>query len=103
MVADIDDVGAERVVNRLRLAGQRADRIHLDVTDEQSARDGIAAAVDLGGRLDVLVNNAGNYHEAGSIVDQSYESWRRAIAVNYEGVFLCSKPAAEHMVDRGTG
>ncbi len=56
-----------------------------------------------GGALDVLVNNAGSYHEAGSIVDQSYESWRRAIAVNYEGVFLCCKPAAEHMVERGEG
>ena len=51
----------------------------------------------------MLVNNAGSYHEAGSIVDQSYESWKRAIAVNYEGVFLCSKPAAEHMVARGGG
>ena len=51
----------------------------------------------------MLVNNAGSYHESGSIVDQSYESWRRAVAVNYEGVFLCSKPAAEHMVERGEG
>ena len=51
----------------------------------------------------MLVNNAGSYHESGSIVDQSYESWKRAIAVNYEGVFLCSKPAAEHMVGRGGG
>ena len=53
--------------------------------------------------LDVLVNNAGSFHDSGSIVDQTYESWRRAIAINYEGVFLCSKPAAEHMVARGEG
>ena len=53
--------------------------------------------------LDILVNNAGSYHDAGSIVDQTYDSWRRAIAINYEGVFLCSKPAAEHMVARGAG
>ena len=73
------------------------------MTDEDSARAGISESVDAAGRLDVLVNNAGSYHESGSIVDQSYDSWKRAIAVNYEGVFLCAKPAAEHMVARGGG
>ena len=102
-VADIDDDGAARVVNDLRERGRSADRVHLDVTDEESARAGIDAAVNSRGALDVLVNNAGSYHEAGSIVDQSYQSWKRAIAVNYEGVFLCAKPAAEHMVARGAG
>ena len=82
-------------------AGHRADG-PLDVTDEASAWAGITAAVESGG-LDILVNNAGSYHDAGSIVDQTYDSWRRAIAINYEGVFLCSKPAAEHMVARGAG
>jgi NAD(P)-dependent dehydrogenase (short-subunit alcohol dehydrogenase family) len=103
MLADVDDDGTAREAAELRKQGRRADPVHLDVTDELSARDGIEAAVRTGGALDVLVNNAGSYHEAGSIVDQSYESWRRAIAVNYEGVFLCCKPAAEHMVERGEG
>ena len=58
----------------------------------------------LGGRLDVLVNNAVVLpRDAGSIIDQTYESWKRTVAVNLEGVFLCSKPAAEHMVARGEG
>ncbi len=103
LVADIDDDGAARVTDELRSLGRRADAIHLDVTDEQSARHAVATAVGIAGALDVLVNNAGNYHEAGSIIDQTYDSWRRSIAVNYEGVFLCSKPAAEHMVHRRGG
>jgi NAD(P)-dependent dehydrogenase (short-subunit alcohol dehydrogenase family) len=102
-LADIDIAGAEQEAAALRQRGRKADAVHLDVTDEASARAGIDAAVSAGGALDVLVNNAGSYHESGSIVDQSYASWRRAIAVNYEGVFLCSKPAAEHMVARGGG
>jgi NAD(P)-dependent dehydrogenase (short-subunit alcohol dehydrogenase family) len=103
LIADIDEEGAERVAAELRQHGRRAGCIGLDVTDEASARTGIGAAIATGGALDVLVNNAGSYHESGSIVDQTYESWRRAIAVNYEGVFLCSKPAAEHMVASGRG
>jgi len=103
LVGDIDVDGAERVSSDLRERGQRADSVGLDVTDEASARAAIHAAITAGGALDVLVNNAGSYHESGSIVDQTYASWKRAIAVNYEGVFLCSKPAAEHMVARGGG
>ena len=102
-VADIDGDGAQRVSDDLRRRGHRADGLVLDVTDEESARHGIEAAIRVGGALDVLVNNAGSYHESGSIIDQTYDSWKRAIAVNYEGVFLCSKPAAEHMVGRRDG
>jgi NAD(P)-dependent dehydrogenase (short-subunit alcohol dehydrogenase family) len=102
-VGDIDDDGARRVANELRELNRRAAAVHVDVTDERSARAAITEAVDTAGALDVLVNNAGSYHESGSIVDQSYDSWKRSIAVNYEGVFLCAKPAAEHMVARGGG
>jgi NAD(P)-dependent dehydrogenase (short-subunit alcohol dehydrogenase family) len=103
VIADIDDKGAEQVAVDIAARGHRADAIHLDVTDEASARAGIAHAVSVGGALDLLVNNAGSFHDSGSIVDQTYQSWKRAIAINYEGVFLCSKPAAEHMVERGAG
>lgn len=100
-VADIDDTGADRVAEQLSERGARAEALHLDVTNEASSRAGVEQVVATYGRLDVLINNAGSYHESGSIVDQSYASWKRAVAVNYDGVFLCSKPAAEHMVGRG--
>jgi NAD(P)-dependent dehydrogenase (short-subunit alcohol dehydrogenase family) len=91
-VADIDTEGAARVASDI--GGHSA---RLDVTDAESAARTIAA-VD---GLDLLVNNAGTYHEAGSILDQSHESWRRAIDVNLGGVFNCSKAAARAMVDGG--
>jgi 3-oxoacyl-[acyl-carrier protein] reductase len=103
VIGDIDEPGGRRVAEALRDRGYRAHALRLDVTDEGSARAAVEQAVALGGHLDVLVNNAGSYHDAGSIIDQTYESWKRAVAVNLEGVFLCSKPAAEHMVSRGEG
>ena len=51
----------------------------------------------------MLVNNAGSYHDAGSIVDQTWESWKRAIDVNLVSMFHCCKPAAERMVEQGDG
>lgn len=95
IVADIDSEGAERVASDI---GARA--VHLDVTDPALCRDVIA---DAGDRLDVLVNNAGSYHDAGSILDQSVASWRRSLDINLASVFNCSKPAVRRMVDQGDG
>ena len=94
-VADIDLAGAERVATAI---GGTA--VMLDVTDSHSADAGIASVPE---GIDILVNNAGTYLEAGSILDQSHESWHRSIDVNLVGVFNCSKAAATAMVAHGRG
>jgi 2-deoxy-D-gluconate 3-dehydrogenase len=91
-IADIDVAGARRVATQI---GGRA--LELDVTDAVAASD-VIGSID---GLDILVNNAGSFLEAGSILDQSHESWRRSIEVNYASVFNCSKPAAMSMVAGG--
>lgn len=91
-IGDIDVDGARRAAKELG-----GDAVELDVTDPASAD----AAVDAVDGLDLLVNNAGSFLEAGSILDQSHESWRRAIDVNLAGVFNCAKPAARAMVASG--
>lgn len=91
-IGDVDHDGARRVADDI---GGTA--LELDVTDPTSADAAVAALPT----LDLLVNNAGTYREAGSILDQSHESWRRSIDVNLAGVFICSKAAATAMVDAG--
>ena len=103
VIGDIDTEGASRVAADLESAGHDAAAVGMDVTSEVSARAGVETAVDITGRLDILVNNAGSYAEAGGIIDQSYESWRKAVDVNLDSVFLCSKPAAETMVRSQSG
>lgn len=93
-IGDIDIAGAQRVADEI---GGRA--LELDVTDPDSA---LAAVLTITG-LDIVVNNAGTYREAGSILDQTNESWRRSIEVNFAGVFNCCKPAAAAMVAGGAG
>ncbi len=91
-IGDVDMDGAARVAGEIG-----ATAIELDVTDPASADAAVAARP----QLDLLVNNAGTYLEAGSILDQTHESWRRSIDVNLAGVFNCSKPAAVAMVAGG--
>ncbi len=88
-IADIDLPGATRVAAEIE-----GSAVELDVADTVAAADVIAAIEG----IDILVNNAGTFLEAGSILDQSPESWRRSIDVNFVGVFNCSKAAAQSMV-----
>lgn len=91
-IADIDDEGAARVAEAIG-----GEAVHLDVTDSDMCAE-VIEAID---GLDLLVNNAGTYHEAGSILDQPVDSWKRSIDINLAGLFNCSKPAATSMVNAG--
>lgn len=91
-IGDVDVDRAKRAAGELGV-----EVVELDVTDPESS----AAAVDAVPGLDLLVNNAGSFLEAGSILDQTHDSWRRAIEVNLAGVFNCAQPAARAMVDAG--
>ena len=95
IVADIDTEGAERVA-----AAIDGTALTLDVTDPDACNTALSS---VGDRLDILINNAGSYHEAGSILDQSVESWHRSIDINMVSLFNCSKPTAARMVAQGDG
>src|SRR6516165_1674614 len=51
--------GAERAAAAVRADGGRAIAVHVDVRDESSVRDMIAATVEEFGGVDILCNNAG--------------------------------------------
>src|SRR5438046_98960 len=54
-----DAARGEDVVSRIRASGGKADFVAADLTDAASARALADRARELGGQVDVLVNNAG--------------------------------------------
>lgn len=82
-----------------------ADRLRtrvLDVADESSVREGVAAAVtDLGG-LNVLVNAAGILRSAHT-EQMTLDFWNRLIAVNLTGTFLMTREALPALLAAGKG
>ena len=61
-----------------------------------------AAAVD-DGRIDILVNNVGDYRPNGRFLKTSDEDWQALYATNLEHVFRCTRAIAPAMVERGSG
>ncbi|QIS14864.1 3-oxoacyl-ACP reductase [Nocardia arthritidis] len=78
--------------------------VKVDVTDEEQVRDMFRTAVDTYGGLDIAFNNAGiSPPEDDSILTTGIDAWRRVQEVNLTSVYLCSKYAIEHMLERGKG
>ncbi|SDD57894.1 SDR family NAD(P)-dependent oxidoreductase [Nocardioides lianchengensis] len=70
----------------------------LDVAVPASCREAVAAAVEVFGRLDVLVNNAGR-HDFRLTAEVTEEQWAHDVAVNLGGAFFCSQAAIPHLLE----
>src|ERR1700730_13594714 len=70
--------------------------LHCDVSETSAVTSALAEIERRFGRLDALVNNAGIAVFA-PLLETSNEDWRRVLAVNLTGPFLCTKAAAPLM------
>ncbi|HEV7845172.1 MAG TPA: glucose 1-dehydrogenase [Thermoleophilaceae bacterium] len=92
---------ADEVVAEVADAGGRAVAVEADVSSEEQVQAMFAQALDeLGGPVDLLVNNAG-VEAPYLLVDMPLAEWNRVIGVNLTGAFLCAREAARGMVHAG--
>ena len=101
-VAARDADKTRAAVAELRATGATAVGVSVDVADEASVADAVARAADALGGADILVNNAGIGIRKPP-QDYSADEWRRVIAVNLDGAFLCSREVYPHMKRAGGG
>ena len=93
---------AERNAAVLAELGDHAAAFELDVCDEASVERAIRGVVERFGRIDVLVNNAGDVNRK-SVMELERSDWDRVMAINLTGPFLCTKHAARRMKAQGSG
>lgn len=73
----------------------------VDVSDEDSVEAMVEAAWQLG-PVTASVNSAAVPDDGGAIVDCSLAAWRRVMAVNLDGVFLCLRAQIRALLATGT-
>jgi len=73
-----------------------------DISQDGSAEEAVALAMQEYGRLDVLINNAAIIINK-LVVDMTRADWERIIAVNATGAFLHSREAVKAMMPRKSG
>lgn len=76
---------------------QRIATVEVDVTDAARMAALADKAVELTGRLDIWVNNAGIFPPSGPLRESSEETLDSIYAVNIKGVFFGAREAARRM------
>ena len=87
---------------RLRSKG-KVDTSVVDVTEEAQVASAAAGVHRNLGRIDILVNNAGIAGPIRRSWEFSLEDWRKVMAVNVEGVYICSRAVIPVMIAQKYG
>jgi len=87
---------AQGVAEEARALGVEAEVVQADVTVQQQAEWLVDVATERLGRLDVVINNVGNYHKA-PLAELSAEAWHEMLDSNLNATFYVCQRAVPQL------
>ena len=88
----------------LRMIGQsRGLVVPCDVTDRAAVAGAVERVVAELGRLDIVVNNAGQRQNRARVDQLEVPEWKRMIEVNLSSVFYVTRAAVSHLIEQRSG
>lgn len=96
------DLVLERVQSLAEELGDQISPIQMDVTSEQDWSDTMASVLEVQGRIDVLINNAG-VAVAGQLEDTSVDDWQWVMDIDVKSVMLGCKAVIPQMRAQQSG
>jgi NAD(P)-dependent dehydrogenase (short-subunit alcohol dehydrogenase family) len=96
LVADLVAERAKSVAAEIQKVGGVAEAFVCDVSSERDAEQMVAQAEKLWHRLDILVNNAANFHHK-TVEEATKDDWEKVVSVNVMGTSFCTRFAVPAM------
>ena len=93
----------DTLVTSIEAMGGKASAIKTDVSSSKSVAQMVAHTLEVFGRLDYAINNAGIEGKLNGITDLSEDDWDQVLDINLKGTFLCMKYEARAMLNLGHG
>ena len=95
-----DAKAARALVAHLEERGAGARAIKADISDSEAVAEMFRSVQAREARLDLLVNNVGNY-EPTPLSDLTSDAWDRCLATNLSGAFYCCREATPMLRESG--
>lgn len=93
---------AQQVVADIEEMGGQATAVSANLAQKEAVAQMVKQAVAVYGRIDSLINNAGNYPLA-TLLDMSEDEWDSVLNANLRSVFLCTQAVAKQMIAQNDG
>jgi len=98
-----NEKGASETAQQVAALGRKSATFGGDLSRRDQAAALVAAVVARFGRIDVLVNNAGDLVERKPLREMPEALWRQVIDLNLSSVFFVTQAAAPGMIERKRG
>jgi 3-oxoacyl-[acyl-carrier protein] reductase len=94
---------AEKVVEEIIEIGGEALALRADVSQPKEVEDMVKSTVESFDGVEILINNAGVYMGAGSLLDFKMDEFNPMWDVNVKGVLNCARAVTPIMMDKNYG
>lgn len=103
VISDIDLTSAEQVATEVKSTyGVRSIGLQADVANASEVEAMVEKAVEVMGKIDILINNAGITRDT-LLIRMDEKDWDLVLAVNLKGAFLCTRAVSRYMMKQRSG
>ena len=102
VVADIEDVSGEKIVEEITHNGNKAIYQNVDTSNSESVKNLIQSSVEEIGEIDILINNAAAF-VFGTVETITNDDWAKVFGVNVIGYANCVREVLPSFREKNKG